>query len=170
MSLLATSEASFLDPLVLTHHLAVFEDTIIVLADEVAKARYLVTHTKAARTPQLQLLKEWCLNDDLKKFCRILRVHPNVFASLVRRIQDHPIFSNNSNNPQLPVSVQLAIFLNGVGHYGNGATTEDVAEWAGVSVGTVYNCYRHVMIALLQLHNDIIHFDLMDLEDQEERN
>ncbi|KIM50592.1 hypothetical protein SCLCIDRAFT_145082 [Scleroderma citrinum Foug A] len=147
-----------------------FEDTIIVLADEVAKACYLVTHTKAACAPQLQLLKEWCLNDDLKNFCHKLQVHPDVFTSLVKRIQDHPIFSNNSNNPQLPVSVQLAIFLNGVGHYGNGATTEDVAEWAGVSVGMIYNCYRRVMITLLQLHDNIIHFNLMDLKDQEERN
>ncbi|KAG2046529.1 hypothetical protein BDR06DRAFT_1035893, partial [Suillus hirtellus] len=84
-------------------------------------------------------------------------------------IQAHPIFHNNSNNPQLPVAVQLAIFLNGVGHYGNAATTEDISDWAGVSVGTIYNCYKRVMIAILQLHDRAIHFDPLDREDQIER-
>ncbi|KIK17969.1 hypothetical protein PISMIDRAFT_110346, partial [Pisolithus microcarpus 441] len=94
---------------------------------------------------------------------------PNVFTSLIRKLENHPIFSNNSNNPQLPVSVQLAIFLNRVGHYGNGATMEDLAEWAGVSIGMVYNCYCWVMIVLLQLHDNVIHFDPMELEDQQEQ-
>jgi len=40
---------------------------------------------------------------------------------------------------------------------------------AGISIGTIYNCFCHVMIALLQFHNDVIHFDPMELEDQEER-
>jgi hypothetical protein len=70
-----------------------------------------------------------------KKFCRKLRIDPQVFDKLTERIQGHPIFYNNSNNPQLPVAVQLALFLNGISHYGNAAMTEDVADWAGVSVG-----------------------------------
>ncbi|KAG2337323.1 hypothetical protein BDR05DRAFT_978547 [Suillus weaverae] len=89
------------------------------------------------------------------KFCQKLRVSPAVFDKLIERISPHAIFYNNSNNPQLPVPIQLAIFLNGVGHYGNAATTQDLAEWAGVSVGT------H--------HDDAIHFDPLDREDQEER-
>ena len=34
-----------------------------------------------------------------------------------------------------------------------------MAEWAGVAVGTVYNCYRCVMLALLHFHDDMIHLD-----------
>ncbi|KIK12923.1 hypothetical protein PISMIDRAFT_119986 [Pisolithus microcarpus 441] len=169
LSLLETSEASFIAGLTLSHQILTFENTIVALTDEVEKSHYLAARTKAPRAPQLQLLEEWCLNNDLKKFHCKLCVDPDVFTSLVRKLENHPIFSNNSHNPQLPVSVQLAIFLNGVGHYGNGATTEDVAEWAGVSIGTVYNCYRQVMIALLQLHDDVIHFDPMEPEDQQER-
>ncbi|KIK12177.1 hypothetical protein PISMIDRAFT_121341, partial [Pisolithus microcarpus 441] len=120
-------------------------------------------HTKAPCALQLQLLEEWCLNNDLKKSHCKLHVDPDISASLITKLENHPVFSNNSNNPQLPVSVQLAIFLNGVGHCGNGATTEDVTEWARVSIGTVYNCYCWVMIMLLQLHDDVIHFDLMEL-------
>ncbi|KIK12767.1 hypothetical protein PISMIDRAFT_120291 [Pisolithus microcarpus 441] len=168
LSLLETSEASFIAGLTLSHQILTFKNTIVALTDEVEKLCYLAAHTKAPHAPQLQLLEEWCLNNNLKKFRRKLCVDPDVFTSLIRKLENHPVFSNNSHNPQLPVLVQLTIFLNGVSHYGNGATTEDITEWAGVLIGTVYNCYHRVMIALLQLHSDIIHFDPMEPEDQQE--
>ena len=168
-SLLATSESSFIMPITLNPSFITFENFIIALKDEVEKSRYLTTRKRAPHAPQLQLLEEWCLNDDLHKFRRKLRVDPDVFTALVNKIIDHPIFSNNSNNPQLPIPVQLSVFLNGVGHYGNSASIEDIAEWAGVSVGTVYNCYRRVMVAILHHHDDAIHFNPMESEDQVER-
>ncbi|KAG2054074.1 hypothetical protein BDR06DRAFT_826215, partial [Suillus hirtellus] len=113
-------------------------------------------------------LQEWALLSP-EKFRRKLRIDAEVFNKLTTLIQAHPIFHNNLNNPQLPVAVQLTIFLNGVGHYGNAATTEDISDWAGVSVGTIYNCYKRVMIAILQLHDRAIHFDPLDREDQIER-
>ena len=58
------------------------------------------------------------------------------------------------------------IFLNGAGHYGNVATMEDLAEWAGVSVGTVYNCIQWVMTAILPLHDEYIYFHPLEEEDQ----
>ncbi|KAH7917754.1 hypothetical protein BV22DRAFT_989561, partial [Leucogyrophana mollusca] len=57
---------------------------------------------------------------------------------------------------------QVAVFLYAAGHYGNASTTEDVAEWASVSVGMVYNCFRRVMIAILHLHDQYIHWDRND--------
>ncbi|KIK17970.1 hypothetical protein PISMIDRAFT_110318, partial [Pisolithus microcarpus 441] len=158
LSLLETSKASFVAGLTLSHQILTFENTIVALTDEVEKSCYLAACTKAPHALQLQLLKEWCLNNNLEKFHCKLCVDPDVFTSLIRKLENHPIFSNNSNNPQLPVSVQLAIFLNRVGHYGNGATMEDLAEWAGVLIGMVYNCYCWVMIVLLQLHDNVIHF------------
>ncbi|KAG2746067.1 hypothetical protein P692DRAFT_201841042 [Suillus brevipes Sb2] len=74
--------------------------------------------------------------------------------SIVNKIINHPVFYKNSHNPQLPVPVQLTIFLNSVSHYRNAATTEDIVDWAGVSVGMVYNCHCHVMVAILQHHDD----------------
>jgi hypothetical protein len=70
-----------------------------------------------------------------------------------------PLPNSHPSNQQLPVWFQLAIFLNGVGHYGNAAITQDVAEWAGVAVGTVYNCYKRVMLAILHWHDAVIHFN-----------
>jgi hypothetical protein len=135
-----------------------------VLHDEVEKCRVLNVCPHLNCTPQLHLLEEWALFSP-EKYCRKLRVEADVFDELMKLIQEHLIFYDHSNNPQLPVAVQLAIFLNGVGHYGNVAIMEDIYDWAGVSVGTIYNCYKWVMIAILQYHDHAIHFDPLDHED-----
>jgi len=147
-----------------------FESLITVLHDEVEKSCYLAdwSRMQPPQAPQLQLLEEWSLEGDIPWFCRKLCVVPEVFVGIIQCIEGHPVFMNASNNPQLPVPIQLAIFLNAAGHYGNASTTEDLAEWAGVSIGTVYNCFRHVMITILQHHNDAIHFDPMEARDQGE--
>jgi hypothetical protein len=86
-------------------------------------------------------------------FRRKVRVAPETFDCLVYLIEGHSVFHNNSNNQQMPIPVQLAIFLNRLGHYGNSATLDDIAEWAGVSSGTVSNCTQRCMMAFLSLHN-----------------
>ncbi|KAG8215248.1 hypothetical protein J3R82DRAFT_8800 [Butyriboletus roseoflavus] len=60
---------------------------------------------------------------------------------------------SHADNQQLPIWFQLAIFLNGAGHYGNAATLQDMAKWAGVAIHTIHNCYKHVMLSLLHLHD-----------------
>jgi len=59
---------------------------------------------------------------------------------------------------QIPVKVQLAIFLFRAGHYGNAASPEAIGHWAGVSPGTVANCTNCVMVALLTLHDECVRF------------
>jgi hypothetical protein len=66
-----------------------------------------------------------------------------------------------------PVSIQLAIFLNHAGHYGNAISLEDVTQWAGVSVGSVVSCTNHVMVALLKEHDQFIFFPDDNSEDAE---
>ncbi|KAG2058725.1 hypothetical protein BDR06DRAFT_875497, partial [Suillus hirtellus] len=88
--------------------------------------------------------------------------------NFVNPLEGHKIFYNQFNNSQLPVSIQLSIFLNGIKHYGNAATMEDLADLAGVSIGTVYNCIKQVVITILKHHNDIIHFYSLDQEDLKE--
>ncbi|KAG2063780.1 hypothetical protein BDR04DRAFT_1163303 [Suillus decipiens] len=88
-----------------------------------------------------------------------------IFDDILNYISDYPIFQNQSNNPQLPVSIQLAIFLNWAGHYGNAITLEDVAQWAGVSVGSMVNCTNHVMIVVLDAHDQFVCFPADNSED-----
>jgi hypothetical protein len=77
-------------------------------------------------------------------------------------IETDPIFVNNSNMSQGPVSKQLAVALFRFGHYGNAASVEAVAQWAGVCAGTVVNWTRRVMLAFLALHDFAIHWPSED--------
>jgi hypothetical protein len=142
-------------------------DTIMALHDEIDRARIL--HQPGApplRAPQLSLLDDFA-GSRPHLFRKKLRVNPEIFDDILDQISDHGIFTNQSNNPQLPVAIQLAIFLNRAGHYGNAISPEDVGQWAGVSVGSVINCTNRVMIALLDQHDTFISFPTADSEDAE---
>jgi hypothetical protein len=140
-------------------------DTIQALRDEVKRARVL--HKPDEPPPQASQLhmlvhhEEHCPH----LFRQKLHVNPEVFDDILDHISNHPNFQNQSNNPQLPVSIQLAIFLNRAGHYGNAITLENVAQWAGVSVGSVVNCTNRVMIAVLDAHDQFICFPAGNSED-----
>lgn len=94
----------------------------------------------------IQVLK----NDRPDLFREFLRVNPTTFDRLVERIEDDPVFSNNSNNPQQPVEEQLAIVLYRFGHNGNAASLTKVGFWAGVAHGSVPLITNRVMTALLR--------------------
>ncbi|KIK81385.1 hypothetical protein PAXRUDRAFT_156221 [Paxillus rubicundulus Ve08.2h10] len=99
-------------------------------------------------------------------FHQWLRVNPEIFDDILNQISDHPIFSSGgSENCQLPISIQLAIFLNGAGHYGNAISPEYVTQWAGVGTGSMYNCTNCVMVAILDQHDTFIQFTGLDSED-----
>ena len=83
---------------------------------------------------------------------------PVIFDDILDCISGNPIFHNRAHIQQLPISIQLVIFLKRISHYGNANSVEDLGEWAGVSMGTVANCTQCVMIALLDCHNDFIYF------------
>jgi hypothetical protein len=141
------------------------QDTITALRDEVERARVLHRPDEPLmRASQLHLLDHFIQHRPLL-FRKKLRVDPDIFDDILDQISDHPIFHNHSNNPQLPVAIQLAIFLNRAGHYGNAVSPEDVSQWAGVSVGSVINCTNRVMIAILDQHDTFISFPTPDSED-----
>jgi hypothetical protein len=54
------------------------------------------------------------------------------------------------------VEVQLAVFLVRLGHYGNASSPEDVAQWAGICVGTVINATNRCLVTFLGLHNEAV--------------
>ncbi|KAF7320771.1 DDE Tnp4 domain-containing protein [Mycena chlorophos] len=78
-----------------------------------------------------------------------LRIWPQTFDRLVKRLELHPIFTNNSNSPQLPVDIQVAVTLYQFGHNGNGASLQAVSWWSGLGKGTVPRCTRRVIAAIL---------------------
>jgi hypothetical protein len=85
-----------------------------------------------------------------------------MFDLMLRLIEDHPTFLNNSTAEQVPVSYQLAIALYHFGRFGNGGSVEAVSQWAGCSVGTVVKAMWHVIVAVLPLHGQAIHWPTME--------
>ncbi|KAJ7101040.1 hypothetical protein C8R44DRAFT_641666 [Mycena epipterygia] len=83
-------------------------------------------------------------------FRQALRVSPQTFDMLVTRLEDDPVFFNNSNQAQLPVEQQVAVVLYRFGHDGNAASIQAVANWAGLGKGTVHLVMRRVMTAVLR--------------------
>jgi hypothetical protein len=81
-------------------------------------------------------------------FRSYLCIDPGCFDDLVTVIQDDPVFHNNSNHAQMPVTEQLAIALYRFGHYRNASSTLKVALWAGVGFGTVLLVTNRILAAL----------------------
>ena len=115
-----------------------------------------------AKCSQLDLILVDFKFHDPKRFRHNLRVSAGTFDHLLEMIKTHPIFLNDTNNPQGPVSKQLAIAMFRFGHNGNAASVEAVAQWAGVSAGTIVNCTRRVMIAFLALHDSAVRWPSED--------
>lgn len=88
------------------------------------------------------------------------RVTPSTFDTLVERLANDPVSSNNSQNAQLAIEDQVAITLYRFGHDGNAVSLQCVAHWAGVGKGTVSLCTRRVMTALLRpdFRNEAVRF------------
>lgn len=129
-------------------------------------ARVLEACPPVKKSSQLDLYLTDFRRDHPDRFRKKLRVSPHVFDRLVELIEDHHIFHNNSNVPQHPIPIQLAIFLVRVGHYGNASAPEYVAQWAGVCVGTVINVTYRCLIAFLALHDEAV---MMPPEEEKER-
>jgi hypothetical protein len=91
---------------------------------------------------------------------------PETFDSLVEKIRDHYIFLSEGSASQMPVDQQLAIALFRFGHFGNSASVESVAQWAGVSAGMVVNATRRVMVAFLDHHDKIIRWPNAQMKEE----
>ena len=118
----------------------------------------VVNPHEVSKNSQLDLVLVEFKTDDVKRFRQNLRVAPRTFDSLLNKIENHPVFSNNSYTSQIPVCEQLAITLFRLGHDGNAASVAAVAQWAGVSSGAVVKCTRRVMVSFLALHDAVIHW------------
>jgi len=129
---------------------------IDMLRQEILTSRVLRKNPTIMKASQIHLLEHW-RHSNLDQYRRRVRVNPNIFDGIVNKICGHKIFHNNSNVPQTPIEVQLAIFLFRAGHYRNTASPEAIGHWAGVSLGTVVNCTNRVMVALLSLHDELVH-------------
>ncbi|KIK23228.1 hypothetical protein PISMIDRAFT_81394, partial [Pisolithus microcarpus 441] len=98
---------------------------------------------KASQLPLLSHFAEHCPLLFWKKLC----VNPEVFDKILDQISGHLVFQNQSNNKQLPILIQLTIFLYHAGHYRN----------TYLLVGTVVNCTHCVIATLLDWHDKFVY-------------
>ncbi|KAF7291261.1 DDE Tnp4 domain-containing protein [Mycena indigotica] len=87
---------------------------------------------------QLYLVLELYKKDDEKCFRHNLRVSPETFDEILKRIQDHHVFVSEGPHDQFPIDKQLVIALFWFGHFGNAASVESVGQWAGVALHDEY--------------------------------
>ncbi|KIJ30953.1 hypothetical protein M422DRAFT_186478 [Sphaerobolus stellatus SS14] len=111
---------------------------------------------------QLHLILVLYNDDDPKCFRHNLRVSPSTFDGLPARIIEHPVFFSQGPKPQMPAQSQLAILLFRFSHFGNAASVESIAQWAGVSTGQVVKYTRRVIIAFASLHDEVTRWATAD--------
>jgi hypothetical protein len=86
-------------------------------------------------------------------FVNMLHVTPLVFQTILMLIEEHPVFTKNSNNAHTPVEQQLAVTLFWMGRYGNGALVVDIARQSGCSEGSVEKYTERCFVAIESLHD-----------------
>ncbi|KAK7442943.1 hypothetical protein VKT23_015887 [Stygiomarasmius scandens] len=127
----------------------------VATLEKISKTRYLQPRNSIIKCGQLHLLLDYALSPnspDHQRFVDMVRVTPRVFMTILDLIEDNPVFQNNSNHPQSPVEVQLAVMLYRLGRYGNGASVGDIARMAGIAEGSVENFTDRCFDAIESLH------------------
>ncbi|KIK71813.1 hypothetical protein PAXRUDRAFT_92273, partial [Paxillus rubicundulus Ve08.2h10] len=103
----------------------------------VCQTRYLQGQPPVLKSGSLHLAWEYAQStSDHHSFINMLCVSPEVFQVILSLIEDHPVFFNNSGNAQEAIEVQLGVTLYRMDQYGNGASLEDIAHFAGCSEAT----------------------------------
>ena len=144
-----SSDANELDPLL------ILTEKVKHLQDQIRSTRYLNPRTPILHNSQMHLLW-WYKEHSPIRFRRKVQVAPDTFDRILSLICDHPVFIGDSVRNKIPVDIQLAIFLNRIGHYGNASSVDDIAEWAGVSVGTVVNVTKRCLLTIINLHDQAL--------------
>lgn len=144
-------------------------ETDLKTLQAIKTTRYLRARNPVPKLGNLNLAWDYSQSpDDHHRFVNMLRISPSVFEVLLNLIEEHPVFSNNSNIPQKPVRIQLATTLYRMGRYGNGASIKDVARTTGGSEGDVKNATSRCLQAIESLH-DIFVRPLTREEKEEEK-
>ncbi|KAJ6495011.1 hypothetical protein DFH09DRAFT_1103874 [Mycena vulgaris] len=118
---------------------------------------YLHERHHIPKAGNLHLAWEFAQDPELyPEFKKMLRISPLVFSVILELIKDNPVFPNNSNAPQTPIDIQLAVALYRPGRYGNSASLDDVARVARIGVGTVELFTDRCFTAIDSLHNMFI--------------
>eukprot|EP01035_Chromulina_nebulosa_P002733 gene2733-3722_t len=128
---------------------------IMELAASIGSHRYLNVSVPIPKNHEWRELFFAFPDNDFRQMARMDQIS---FLRLLQKIEDHPVFHNQSLNVQELVWVQLAVALNRLGCYGNGASIGRVARFSGISNGSVWNYTKRVIEAILTLTPDYVYW------------
>ncbi len=136
------------------HHSRSYAKYVAAQYQQLYSRHYLKQHrrrTAHERGPaRLPHVLSYVKDNSLEDFRSVLLVSPSTFDKLVGEIEEDLVFSNNSQNEQIPISHQLAVTLFRFGHSGNAESIKRVADWSGYGKGTVLLITQRVLTALLR--------------------
>jgi hypothetical protein len=123
----------------------------------IQNTRYSETRTRVPRLGNLHILWDYAKTPvHHYLFIKLVRVTPHTFLRILGDIEGNPVFQNESNHPQAPVEVQLAVALWRLGRFGNAASMDDCAFMSGIGHGTVVAYTDRVITAILDLHQTYV--------------
>lgn len=117
-------------------------------------SRYLLGRTITRRPSHY--LTERFPNLSQDEFRSMFRTTREGFSALLIKIQDHPVFSNNSTCPQAHPSIQLAVALTRFGVHGTGASVSKIQAIFGIGLGTATLYTNRVIEALVSMQPEWI--------------
>jgi len=127
------------------------------ILNKITNTRYLRARNRLPKAGNLHLAFTYAQNpSDYIRFTNMLRISPHVFHVLLSLIEDHQVFFNNSNVPQTPIEIQLAVTLFRMGRFGNAASLEDIARNCGISEGSVEKFTNRCFDAIEALHDTFV--------------
>ncbi|KAF9099580.1 hypothetical protein BGX29_007040 [Mortierella sp. GBA35] len=118
----------------------------------VLDSRYTAERAITRRPPHYLTERFPSLTAD--EFRSMFRTTRAGFSALLDKIQDHPVFSNNSTCPQAHPSLQLAVALARLGVNGTGASVSKMQALFGIGTGTTTVYTNRVIEALMDMRKD----------------
>ena len=128
---------------------------ILELAASLSSCRYLNPRTLI---PKSEGWTEILWHIPESQFRQLIRMDQISFVRLLARIEDHPVFHNESLREQEKIWIQLSVALNRLGCYGNGASIGRIAFFSGYSYGSVCNFTDRVLTAINALTNQYVYW------------
>jgi hypothetical protein len=127
---------------------------------KISKIRYWESRRIEDRRAKALTIHTWFHQpwfDVPRVFRAFFRMDHNSFEGLLARIENHPVFFNNSRGAQqTPVFYQLAVFLYRLGAKGMGDTELHSATALGIGEGSIRNFTARVLTAILSLREEMI--------------
>ncbi|KAI5844098.1 hypothetical protein BZA05DRAFT_175396 [Tricharina praecox] len=130
-----------------------FAEDLAAIRDRIQQKRYWAPRNNL-QIPPANAVHRWFDalygSDDSAKFRMMFRMMPEQFRGLCGLVENHEVFKNGLQHPQLHPRYQLAIFLYYLGRPG-GASYEDSSAALGVGEGTISLYSNRVLEALRSL-------------------